>query len=235
LEITAPEGADVQLDGEPLGRAPLGAPVDVLRGRHTVTSTTASGTKTESIEASPGTVTKVKVGTSDPAAPAPNAQSEPEPEHAAVAAPPPPPAEPGIFSMPETPAPFYVAGAIGVVSLTVAAVLRGIGSNAERNAAVASDALSRTGKDPSACGGTVDPTLASTCSSLSSAQQTSTSVQTPFLTTLAIGAGATVFALAWFFFSSKSSGETKASRTLVVPQASIGTHGEVGGSLDLRF
>jgi hypothetical protein len=239
VEIAAPEGADVTIDGEAAGRAPLVAAVDVLPGRHTINATTASGTKTEQVEATAGVTTKVRLGAPGPATPPPNAASEPEqraPAEARPPAAPPPPEAPGFLSPPNSVAPVYVAGLVGIASLTAAIVFSGIDANAARNTSLAIDALARNGKDPSECTRAVDPTLASTCSSLASAQRASNAVKAPFIATISVGTGALAFALAWYLFGPKSVTEGKDARgprPRITPE--ISAHGEPRASLDLRF
>lgn len=208
IEISAPEGADVAVDGEPVGRAPLPAPIAALPGEHAVTITTASGAKLANIEVKAGMVARLKLA-AGPATPPPSAVSASPPEapeeHAAPKRPPPAElAAPGLFAPPETIAPVYVAGVIGLGALSAAIVLRGIGANADRNTSVALDALGRNGKDASACTGTIDATLAATCSSLRSGERISAAVKGPFAATLAIGAAGTLFALGWYVLAPKS-------------------------------
>ena len=219
IEIVAPDGADVAVDGEPVGRAPLPAPIAALPGEHAVTITTAAGAKLANIEVKAGMVARLKLAGSGPPPPPPSAVSaaplEPE-EHAAPKRPPPPePTAPGVFAPPATIAPVYVSGVIGLGALSAAIVLRGIGANADRNTSVALDALGRNGKDASACTGTVDATLASTCSSLRSGERASAAVKGPFAATLAIGAAGTLFALGWYVLAPKSAPKVGAHGLIV--------------------
>lgn len=230
IEVQAPEGAEITVDGEAAGRAPLAGPVDALPGKHVVTATTSSGSRSESVDVTLTTVAKVHLVA--PAAPPPSVVSAPE-EHAVAkeegrAPSPANPEAPGLFAPPAHPAPAYVAGALGVASLSVAIILRSVGANADRNVDTATEALARSGKTLSACR-KPDATVASACESISTGTSTSSSVQTPFVATLVVGAGATVFALGWWMFASKASAE---ARTRVVP--TVGTTG-AGAQLDLAF
>ncbi|MDB5218981.1 MAG: hypothetical protein JWO86_6908, partial [Myxococcaceae bacterium] len=248
IAVTAPESAELTVDGEPVGRAPLASPIDVLPGRHEVTSTTTSGTKTETVTVALGTTAKVLLAAQRPSAP-PNAVLEPD--RGASASPssesPVSPSGPasrtdeatGVFSPPATTWPVYAAGTIGLASFTVAIVLSGIGTNADRNVTNATNALGRNGKSAAACSDPAsagDPTIASTCSTLSSGQRTSNDVKTPFAVTLAVGAGTTLFALGWYFFAPKAHGSTETTGALPLRVApTVGARGEPGATVDIRF
>ena len=211
VEIIAPDGADIAIDGEPIGRAPLAAPVAVQPGDHTITITTAAGAKLANVDVKAGMVSRIKLagGTTAPAsavsgpapAPAPHSDVAPTaPEPALPAAPP----APGLFAPPDSIVPVYAAGVVGIGALSAAIVLGGIRANADRNTSVALDALGRNSKDATACTGAEGGALAITCSSLRSAVRTSASVNGPFVATLAIGAAGTVFALGWYMFAPKT-------------------------------
>ncbi|MDB4940841.1 MAG: Thiol-disulfide isomerase [Labilithrix sp.] len=203
LEIAAPDGAEIAVDGEPAGRAPLAAPIDVLPGRHEVTATTAAGTRTEAVDVKVRSLAKVRLGTARAAATS-SPPAVAEAPDAVPEKPAPRPAAPGLLSPPESMLPVHLAGAVGVAALTTAIVLAGMGTNADRNLETATDALARNGKSLTACGGAFDATIAATCRTARSAAQTSADVQGPFVASLAVGAGATAFALGWYLFASKS-------------------------------
>jgi hypothetical protein len=234
LDIVAPERADITIDGESAGLAPLPGPVDVLPGRHTITIATASGAKTEQVEAPAGVVTKVNPAGAAAATPPPNAASQPT-AHDAAETPahheaPRPPSVMGTLSPPSTLGPVYVAGVVGIASLTTAIVLGSLGANAARNRSVATEALARNGKDESACKGEVDAALASTCASLSAADRASAAVNTPFLASVSLGAGALAFAFAWYFFAPKDGAPLHPHVT-----ADVNARGEPHASLDFLF
>ena len=252
VDVVAPEGAEVSVDGESVGRAPLATAVDVLPGHHTVSVKTSSGSKSEEIDAAAGATVKVRLGAAGPAEPPPNASSERDlgtetpAETATPAAPTPPPApeRPGTFTPPDSMVPVYAAGVVGLGLLTGAIVLRGIGANADRNVSVANDALTRAGKDPSACNTTdVDITLANTCSHLASAERAQNDVKVPFVIALSGGIIATSFALGWYFFGDKTDPaaekrEKKVMRASPVPwgvSPEIGPRGEPGATMRLSF
>jgi hypothetical protein len=248
IEVTAPEGAEISVDGEPAGRAPLPSAIDVLPGRHEVTSTTTSGTKSETVTVGAASTVKVRLAAQRPSAP-PSAVLEPDHGTAPGASsesPSGPAALPAgasqsgsLFAPPNTSWPVYAAGAVGLVSFTAAIVLSGIGANADSNVTNASDALMRNGKSPDTCfdpASAGDLTIASTCTTLRSGQRTSDDVKTPFVVTLAVGGGATLFALGWYFFAPKAHGATEVMGKLPVRIAPrVGPRGEPGASFDVQF
>ena len=211
IEIIAPDGAEIAVDGEPVGRAPLQGPVTALAGDHAVTITTAAGGKLANVEVKAGMVARVKLS-SGASSPPPNEVSGDTSEtvdETAPKRPPPPPSEPvdttpGLFAPPASIIPVYVAGAIGIGAISAAIILKGISANADRNISVGLDALARNGKDVSACTGTETGSLSITCSSLRSALRGQASSKGPFIATLVIGAGSTLFALGWYMFAPKS-------------------------------
>ena len=226
IEIIAPDGADIAVDGEPAGRAPLDSPVATTPGGHAVTITTAAGSKVANVEVKAGMVARLKlasVGSATPPAssgpvstsPAETGDEAASKRPAAPVEPEPEPAAPGLFSPPGAMAPVYASGVIGIGGLTVAIILRGIGANADRNLSVGVDALQRSGKDATACTGNEGGSLAVTCSSLRSALRSSASVKAPFAASLAVGAAGTLFALGWYMFAPKSAPRVGASGLIV--------------------
>lgn len=218
IEVTAPEGTEVSIDGASAGRAPFAAAIDVLPGKHTV----SSGGEQKTVDVKVQGIAKTTLGAPSRAA-SPPTVVEPSPFDTPSSSSPAAPSPPGFFSPPDSMAPVYVAGALGVASLTVAIILGGVGANADRNVSNAQDALARNGKSTAACGVVgvgMDPTVGQTCASLASAQKTQDDVKTPFVVSLAAGAGLSAFALGWYFFAPKAGASSEKTTPEVTPMVS---------------
>jgi hypothetical protein len=241
IEIAAPEGAQLSVDDAPVGRAPLAAAVDVLPGKHVVSSTFEGATKTETVNVAAMELARVRLGTATPTTPtSPRATTPaPVPVTETEPAPPPPPEAPkeapGLFSAPESPAPAYVASVIGLTALTTAIVLHGMTVNADRNVSNGQEALARSGKDEGACA-TPDAAITPTCASLAEARQDSSSLSTPTLVAAGVGAGATLFALAWWMFAAKETDPAKTGvRSSPVPAVSVSAGARGGSAFDAQL
>jgi hypothetical protein len=68
LDISAPAGAHLLVDGDRVGDAPLAEPYDVARGKHTIVAETNGKRLTASIDAPAGSTTKVALVDDSPAA-----------------------------------------------------------------------------------------------------------------------------------------------------------------------
>lgn len=219
MRFDVPEGAEVSLDGERL--ASIETPIDVMPGPHMVDVTHRGETKTEMVEAQPGSTVEVKP-TFVPKAlvPAPDTRTRPTPP------PPPPeptaeaqhPESPSILSAPATTWPMYVSGAVGLGGLAAAAIFGGLKANASHAVDVSSEAIVREQKSPADCargipGPEGDPNRYSdTCLTLRRNQQIASMHQRAFTTSLVVGLSGTAIAVGWFLLAPKESGK-KASST----------------------
>ncbi len=125
VDVQAPPGTALALDGGDAGTAPIGDPLDVMPGHHVVTAKMAAGvTKTSDVDAVAGQVAHVSfVADADPSAPlavtmpasaAPGAAAAP-----AVSTPAPPPSPPED----QTPKPFWTARTVSAVVFAGAAAV----------------------------------------------------------------------------------------------------------------
>lgn len=90
IEIAAPAGSHVSVDGERIGDAPLADPVDVEKGKHTVIAEVKGKRLSADADAPAGTVVKVAlVEESAPLVPVVGAPSQPDPATHDVTPPPP--------------------------------------------------------------------------------------------------------------------------------------------------
>lgn len=198
IEVSAPEGAELSIDGEVVGRAPLSSAVDVMPGKHEVSMSSSAGTKSETVEVGKGA--KVPIRLMPRVAPRPVAPPPPAKEGEA-------PEEPGFFAPPKAVAPVYVAGAIGIVAFTTAIVLGGIRVNADRNASTATEALVRNGKNPASCTDSAalagDPTITGACAEVRETDRILEKTKDPFTAALWTGVGTAAIAVGWYFLAPK--------------------------------
>ncbi len=218
IEVSAPSGAQVTVDGAAMGMSPLPEPLDVAAGKHHVEVAVAAGdTRAADAEAVTGQVVRVSfLQTQAVVTPAPGTP----PPAVAPAPPPPPPADttPPASSGGST---FWDARGITVVSIGGLAVVSaalglsfGIVSNND-----SSTASTLRQQNPS-CAGSSSPgcqQLASTTSSQHSAYVTSEGFWIG-AAVLAVGAAAT-----WFLWPKASS--SAGASVQVLPAASPGGAG----------
>jgi hypothetical protein len=223
IDVAAPSGANVSVDGAIAGTAPLPEALDVGAGHHTVEVALAQGARRSAdVDAIVGQVVRVSFvqadGTLVPAAPAP----APPPAPAAAAAPSPAPAPAALPDAPppDQPGTFWDARGITVVSLGGLAVVSaalglsfGIVSNND-----SSTASTLRQQNPSCAGST-----SSGCSQLAS---TTSAQHGAYVTSEVfwIGAGVlAVGAVATYFLWPRHSSSTAAIR--IVPAATPGGAG----------
>jgi tetratricopeptide (TPR) repeat protein len=105
VQITAPPGAEVLVDGESVGQAPIGDPVDVTPGTHTIEARSGGKTASTSVSVLVSRLAAATVAFDTAPAPPPPPPVEPPPAAAAPppAAPTPPPAEAEPAKEPEPP------------------------------------------------------------------------------------------------------------------------------------
>jgi hypothetical protein len=209
-----------------------------MPGPHTVVVTHREETKTEKVEAVPGTTVDVKP-TFPPKAlvPAADTRTRPTPP------PPPPPApgnvpheSPSVLAPPATTWPVYVTGAIGLGGLASAAIFGGLEANASHAVDVASQALVREGKSPAQCAqGIKGPDndvkrYVDTCVTLQRNQLLQKTHASVLKTSLIVGVSGMVVAVAWFLLAPKERADSPASagrleRPRLVPWVGVGTGG----------
>jgi hypothetical protein len=237
LDITAPAGAAVTVDGETM---PADGPstIDVEPGSHTVKAADESAT----VSVSAGQTVPVKLVKSKPppvVAPvepiAPPAEPPPP-----SGPPPPPPAEPakphglGLFSPPESTAPVYVGGAVGLVGFAGAiifAVFEGSAQSSYNNEASAVMGATK-GQSVPCQNPKAGSQLASACSQLNSDASDGNTDATIANVGVGVGIAGLAFAAGWYLFAHKAQPKE--------PSASWVTHisptvGRESGGLKVSF
>jgi hypothetical protein len=251
LEVSAPSGAEVFVDGDHAGTAPLSDAVDVEPGTHTVKANSDS----KSVSVNAGQVLPVKFGLGGGGAavavvpvPAPTpapAEVEPTDEQKAAAAAVGGPLgavalntayHPGLFSPPRTTAPVWIGGVVGVAGFGTAilfAVFKGEANSSYQNlqneitTAAAQQMVSLQGicsKPP--------PHFVSACQSLQSDQNQVNTDATVANVGVIVGAVGLAFGLGWYLFApkreAKDSSSAPASSFVPILEPHLNGFGYVG-------
>lgn len=151
LEISAPAGAHLLVDGERVGDAPLAEPYDVARGKHAVVAETNGKRLTAEIDAPAGATTKV-VLVEGPAAPSavPRASATPGTQREDVVTPPPREPDASSWTGTKTVAVVVWAGAVAAV-VTGGFLLKAGGDKADEGRAATAGVPTCVGVSSPAC------------------------------------------------------------------------------------
>jgi hypothetical protein len=233
LEVSAPSGEEIFVDGEHVGTAPLSSAVDVEPGSHTVK---AAG-ESKSVNVATGQILPVKFAVSAPPAapvpvpapvPAPPPPEEPpsppaEPAEEHPAPPPPKPAEdsgPGIFSPPKTMTPFWLGISVAVVggaSAVVLAIFKGEANSNDQNTqgAILSAYKKQFGGSPpmSYCTNKPNPRFVQACQNLQTDINQVNQDATAANVAVGIGVAGLVFSAVYYFAASKGDAKPSPSST----------------------
>jgi hypothetical protein len=223
LEITAPDGATVSIDGTTIGKAPLGNPVHVTPGPHELRAALTDGRSTSfSTEAEAGRIVKVSLVPSE-TPPTAALTTAPTPAASGASLTPPPPqtdksSDEGTGST-RTTLGIAVAGA-GVLSL-VTGIVFGVISSSK-----ASSAESFLVQNPTACANRSSSTCGIYESKLDDAQTAKTTSHVFYVATGALAIGAVI--LLW---PRSDPQPTRRTSTWIVPIVGPGGSGvQLGGS-----
>jgi hypothetical protein len=221
LEISATDGAEIFVDGEHVGTAPLPDPVNVEPGTHVVKANSDS----KSVVVVVGQVLPVKLLPSEgvaiaPVAPIPVTPPPPVPVEAPPAAVPEPAvttreqietsppsytSSPGLFSRPKTMAPVWIGLAAGLAGGTTAILFAVFKSNANTN--YQNDQTTIESAAPmSAWTGLCEhppPSFAAACSSLQNDQNLVNTNAIVANVGLGVGIAGLAFGLGWYLFAPK--------------------------------
>jgi tetratricopeptide (TPR) repeat protein len=231
--IGAPSGAEVLVDDERVGTAPLDHSVDVEPGTHTVRLQGAGGEQTQQVTANAGVGATARFNAPAaapvPAAPAPapaapsETPAEPAPAPPEEAAPPPAPAnEPGASEASHPWGWFLATGAVMIAGFVTAGVMASEKSSAQNSANAVAQSITAyyqsqhgAGADPSGvCYGTPAPAYQPACAALASDDNNVNSDATFANVGLAVGiVGAVGFGLSTVFLVKSYEHHGKAATT----------------------
>ncbi|MBX3189316.1 MAG: hypothetical protein KF819_19995 [Labilithrix sp.] len=223
VRVVAPEGAVVTIDGRRASAASDGA-FDVTPGTHTIAVTVGAETASEAIDAEAGSVVEVRPMRDAAPKDVDESRDDHEREPPAAASQAPHAESASLLSPPTTTWPVYVAGAIGLTSLTAAAIIGGMSANADLSVEVAEGALARAQVPRSRCEAPT-PDVADACASLRRNERLSRDLDGAVTTSLIVGITGMTLAAGWYFFAPKE-------RTSITPWIGAGVG---GASLAGRF
>ena len=236
VEILAPAGAMLMIDGEGVGTAPLAEPIDVEPGPHKVKAgneeqnvSTVAGQKATAKFGAGGAPAPVPVPVPLPPPPTPanNAPATPAPtDNQANAASNanaannvtvnigdtgPTPPKKGILSPPANMVPVYIGGAVGLIGFGVGIGVGVIAKSSAQNSAdsVAAE-IRKNGGTQGVCSSTVPATVnkfGKACSALSDDNNKVDTDAAVGNIGIAVGAVGLVFALGWYLFAPKKSSD----------------------------
>jgi hypothetical protein len=245
LEIQAPAGADIFIDKERVGTAPLADAVDVEPGAHSVLAKTAEGPVETRASAAAGQRVKVAVGVTQAKEP-PKVEKPVEPTPPNQPAPPPPIPEPmagttepspvpvasdkpGILSRPANMTPVYIGlgvGGLGLISTVVFAVAK---SSAQDSVVKVESQLRNAGARDGTCNAAPEPRFANGCKTLRdniSAVDTDATIANISAVVMVVGF---VGAGAWYLFAPKKPKEAARLTPMLLPPTRNGDG--IGGGL----
>ena len=245
IEVAAPSGAEISLDGEKVGTAPLPDPLDVEPGAHKVSARTAEGVTDRSVSVTAGQQASAKFGPQSAPPVTPPPPTEPTTE-------PPPPTEPppvketptpekkteggwGIWSSGHlaTYVPTVIGGVVSVGGFVTAIALAGSKSSAQNSAtSVANEIIAAGGTQGTCYNPPASSRFYTACNTLAS---NNNNVNTDALVANiggAIGVVGAVGALGWFLLgprrvetSSAAPAAAPAPATSLVPYVGPGQGG----------
>lgn len=222
VDVTAPGGTMVSIDGGPEKTCPLEKAFDVMPGHHVVNARIAGApAKSIELDATAGHVVKADFGTDLPAPPAPPAPGGATPQIGDQGTPvPPPPAPDTATSSGGIPtAKLVTVIAVGGAAVLSAGLAAGFGVASTNAANTANTDGKNIGGSSSACTNTVNASTCSNIASQRSTQSTDHGISTALWVTAGVLAAADV--AVWFLWPrsspSASASTPPAARVQIVP------------------
>jgi len=212
LEVSAASGAEIFVDGDHVGTAPLSDAVDVEPGTHTLKANSDS----KSVSVTAGQVLPVKFapGGTVTVAPVPVPEETPTPPPDTTQNPPPPPPKdsgPGLFSRPKTMVPFWLGISVGVAGVGTAILFAVFKGQANSSYQDLSNEISMKGGTGGTC---VNPAPGSrfyqACQSFQSDANQVDSDATVANIAVGVGIAGVAFALGWYLFAAKQDAKDSA-------------------------
>jgi hypothetical protein len=215
LEISAPAGTEIDVDGEQVGTAPLSDPVDVEPGSHTVKS--SSDSKTLTVAAGHVEPVRLEVAPpplATPAAPLPTEEPNAAPPTSTQAtpapvAPTPEASHPGFFSPPNSMAPFWIGLGVGVAGGATAIVFAIFKAQANSNAQSVANQIVNAAGDAGIemtrglCLNPPSQKFQEACQTLQSDNNLVDTNATVANVGLGVGIAGVAFSLGWYLFAPK--------------------------------
>jgi len=215
LEISAPAGTEIEVDGDHVGAAPLSETVDVEPGSHTVKSSVDSKTLTLAagqvapVRLSPAAAT-ADTPVPPPVVPVPIEEPTPlpvAPSATPKAAEPSPEKTRGFFSPPKTMAPFWVGLAVGVAGGATAVVFAVFKGEASSNSQTLQSEIvhnaNERGISPNNICVTPPTAFQSACSSFQNDINLLNTDATVANVAVGVGIAGVAFSLGWYLFAAK--------------------------------
>ena len=246
IQVNAPGGTDIAVDGTSAGTAPLSDTVDVEPGSHTVK---AAG-DVRSVSLSAGQLVDMRFGAPSvapvpapiptPVPDAPPTPSEPETPAHPPAAPAPSSTQPGILSAPSSMAPVWVGVAVSAAGFATAVVFAVFKGTAQSNynslvSEIQSSAQARGISNTNGlCLNTTTPStkaFTSACQELSGDGNNVSADATAANVGIAVGVVGAAFAVGWYLLAPKAKPDGGSARIQVSPLGGVGVGGlQVGGA-----
>ncbi len=220
LDVNAPAGAEIDIDGDRIGTAPLPEAVDVDPGSHTVKSSSDSRTVTVAA----GQIEPVKLSAPAVAVTPPADEATPAQAPAPVPVAQIPTSGPGLFSAPKNTAPIWIGLGVGIAAGATAILFEVFKTQANSNADSVASQITNTAHASGIaatrglCLNPPSMNFQQACQTLRNDENLADTDTTIANVGLGVGIAGAAFSLGWYLFASKrdaAPAATAASGTFV--------------------